>query len=119
MSDVNLNIYEGYLDWAQDYYGWVVAKYPKQWLAYQGRADAFVTNHQLESAIPDYDQAVKLAPKEAILYFRRGMAHTKLGNSHQAETDFQKVIMLSRKSHLQRRAKQLLAENSSVQPLPE
>jgi len=119
MSDVNLNVYKGYLVWAQDYYGWVLAKYPKQWMAYQGRADAFVINHQLESAITDYDRAVKLAPKEAILYFRRGMAQTKLGNSNQAETDFQRVIVLTRKSHLQRRAKQLLAENSSLQPLPE
>ena len=104
MSDVNLTIYEGYLDWARDYYGWVLAKYPKQWMAYQGRADAFVINHQLESAITDYDRAVNLAPKEAILYFRRGMAQTKLGNSNQAEMDFQRVIKLTRKSHLQRRA---------------
>ena len=119
MSDVNLNIYEGYLDWAQDYYGWVLAKYPKQWMAYQGRADASVINHQLESAIIDYDQAVKLAPKEAILYFRRGVAQTKLGNSNQAEMDFQKVIVLTRKSHLQRRARQLLTENSTLQSVPE
>jgi len=110
MSEINLSFYENYLDWAQDYYGWVLAKFPKEWLAYLGRADAFVINHQPQAALPDYYQALKLRPKEALLYLRRGRAHQVLGNREQAAQDFRQALAWARKTHLRRRAEQLLAE---------
>ncbi|MGC1378257.1 MAG: site-2 protease family protein [Anaerolineales bacterium] len=112
MSDVNLRLSEGYLDWAQDYYGWVLAKDPRQWLAYQGRADAYAANHQPDAAIADYDRALGLAPKEALLYLRRGLARQKAGHPEQAADDFRQALALARKSHLRRRAQQLLAETA-------
>ena len=108
MGEVNLMIYEGYLDWAQDYYGWVLAKQPRQWLAYQGRADAQAVNHQWEAAINDYNQAIELAPHEAVLYLRRGLAHQRAGHAVQAANDFRSVQKLAKVSHLQRRAGQVL-----------
>jgi tetratricopeptide (TPR) repeat protein len=112
MSDVNLSLYEGYLDWAQDYYAWVLAKDPRQWLAYQGRADAYAVNDQPDPAIADYDRALGLAPKEALLYLRRGLARQKAGHPEQAAEDFRQALALTRKSHLRRRAQQLLAETA-------
>jgi Zn-dependent protease len=112
MSDVNLHLYDGYLDWAQDYYAWVLAKDPRQWLAYQGRADALAVNHQLDSAITDYNQALGLAPKEALLYYRRGLARQQTGHPGQAADDFRQALALTRKSHLRRHAQQLLAETA-------
>ena len=108
VSEVNLEIYKDNLDWAQDYYGWVLEKYPRQWLAYQGRADAHLVNGEPASAIADYDLALELAPKEAALYLRRGIAYQKAGNVTQAAGDFRSAQVLARKSHLRRRAGQLL-----------
>ena len=114
MSEINLSFYENYLDWAQDYYGWVLAKFPKEWLAYLGRADAFVINHQPQAALPDYYQALKLRPKEALLYLRRGRAHQVLGNREQAAQDFRQALAWARKTHLRRRAEQLLVRQAKL-----
>lgn len=110
MDEVNLEVYKDYLDWALDYYSWVLEKYPKQWLAYRGRADAQLVNGQFAAAIPDYDRALELAPGEAALYLHRGMAHKNLGNSAQAGDDFRSAQKLARKSHLRRQASQLLEQ---------
>lgn len=110
MSDVNLDIYEGYLDWAKDYYGWVLGKYPQQWLAYQGRGDAYMVNKQFSSAVSDYNRALELAPGAAILYLRRGLAHQQTQDFRQAGDDFRSAQKLARKSHLSRRAAHLLEE---------
>ena len=112
MTGPNLTVYEDYLDWALDYYGWVLTKYPHQWLAYQGRADAYAVNNRLDSAIADYDRALKLAPKEEILYLRRGLAHQKAGHPEQAANDFHQVLALTHKSHLRRQAEQFLAASA-------
>ncbi|MGB8984736.1 MAG: site-2 protease family protein, partial [Anaerolineales bacterium] len=52
--------YEGYLDWAEDYYGWVLSKRPRSWYAYQGRGDACRANREYEKAILDYTKAIGL-----------------------------------------------------------
>lgn len=112
MNGPNLSVYKDYLDWALDYYGWVLTKYPRQWLAYQGRADAYAVNNKPDSAIADYDRALKFSPKEALLYLRRGQAHQKIGHYEQAADDFRQVLVLTRKAHLRRQAEQLLAETA-------
>lgn len=114
MIDANLNFYKDNLDWALDYYAWVLAQKPKQWLAYQGRADAYLVNDQPEAALTDYDRAIQLAPQEAILYLRRGQARQKLGNIKKARDDFQHALVLSKKSHLHRQAERRLAQISAL-----
>lgn len=116
MSDANQNAYKGELDWAQDFYGWVLEKYPGQWRAYQGRGDAYVANDQPDAAIVDYSQALELAPKEAILYLRRGVAHQKAGRTSQAADDFRQALVLAHKPHLRRRAEKLLDEVTQANP---
>ncbi len=114
MQDVNLGIYIDYLDWAQDYYGWVLEKNPKQWLANQGRGDAYLVNDQPEAAIADYTRALELAPKEAILYLRRGLAHQKMDHDSQGEDDFRQVLALGRNASLRSRAEKLLEQAEST-----
>jgi Zn-dependent protease/Tfp pilus assembly protein PilF len=112
MIDASLNFYKDNLDWALDYYAWVLARKPKQWLAYQGRADAYLVNDQPEAGLADYDRAIQLAPSEAILYLRRGQAYQKLGNLENARDDFQRALKLSKKAHLHRQAERRLAQVS-------
>lgn len=110
MRNVNQSVYAGYLDWAQDFYGWVLEKHPDQWRAYQGRGDAYAVNNQPDAAVADYSQALGMAPREAILYLQRGLAHQKMGHNGQAADDFRQVLTLTRKSHLRRQAGQLLKQ---------
>ncbi len=113
MIDVNLNLYQDTLEWALDYYAWVLGKNPKQWLAYLGRADAYRVNGRLEDSLADYDRALEIAPREAISYLRRGQAYQSLGNPARARDDFQRALELSPKAHLRRQAERLLAQISS------
>ena len=120
MSGINLGIYEDQLDWALDYYGWVLAKSPKQWLACQGRADAYAVNAHFEAAISDYERAQVLAPKQAVIYLRRGLAYKNSGRPEQAANDFRQASNLANKSHLRRQAERLLAElNLEAKPVKE
>jgi Zn-dependent protease/Tfp pilus assembly protein PilF len=108
MSEINMGFYRDCLDWAEDYFGWVVKKYPRQWMAYQGRADAYQINGQLMPAIADYNRAIELAPRQAVPYLRRGMAYQKSGQPTLAAEDFRSAQKLARKAHIRRRAGQLL-----------
>ena len=108
VNEVNLSLYRNELDWALDFFGWVLEKYPKQWMAYQGRGDALAVNGQEERALEDYNQAVRLAPRQPVLYLRRGAAYQRLGRVEEARQDFQQVLALKAKSHLRRRAEEQL-----------
>jgi len=110
VNEVNLSLYRNELDWALDFFGWVLEKYPKQWMAYQGRGDALAVNGQEEQALEDYTQAIQLAPRQPVLYLRRGAAYQRLGRVEEARQDFQQVLALKAKSHLRRRAEALLGE---------
>ena len=46
---------------------------------------------QYEQAIHDYDEAIRLDPTNARTYHDRGSSHRLLGNSKEAERDFQKA----------------------------
>jgi len=108
VNEVNLSLYRNELDWALDFFGWVLDKYPKQWMAYQGRGDALAVNGQEERALEDYNQAGRLAPRQPVLYLRRGAAYQRLGRVEEARQDFQQVLALKAKSHLRRRAEEQL-----------
>jgi tetratricopeptide (TPR) repeat protein len=49
---------------------------------------------QFQQAIPDYDKAIVLDPKDAGAYNDRGLAKMKLGNTYDAISDFNEAIRL-------------------------
>jgi tetratricopeptide (TPR) repeat protein len=106
--EFNLQVYEGFLDWAEDYYGRLLAKLPRLWRAYQGRADAYRANNEHEKAIADYTRAVAINPGEPLLYLGRGKSYQSLGDVTCATADFHHVLSTSNKTHLQRQAEELL-----------
>jgi tetratricopeptide (TPR) repeat protein len=63
------------------------------WL-YNNRGRAYAALGERERAIQDYDQAIRLAPKDAIPYFNRGMAYAQLGQREREIADFGQVIRL-------------------------
>jgi tetratricopeptide (TPR) repeat protein len=50
---------------AVDTYGEVLAKDPKSWLAYRGRADAYLSLSKQSAALDDYEAALKLHPEDS------------------------------------------------------
>ena len=108
VSPVNMTLYEGYLDWAEEYYERAISKLPRSFLAYQGRADAYRTNKEFEKAIADYTHAIQLAPHEADLYLGRGKCHQALNDPEKAAADFRLASEKADKLHLKRQAEELL-----------
>jgi len=110
MPDVNLTVYEGFLDWAEDYYGRVISRRTNLALAYQGRADAYRINGKCEQAIADYTRAIELSPREARLYLGRGKAYQALGDLARVGDDFRKSKEVTNKTHQRRQAEECLKE---------
>jgi tetratricopeptide (TPR) repeat protein len=108
VAPVNLTLYEGYLDWAEDFYAHVLSKRPRSAYAYQGRADAYRVNHEYEKAIPDYTKAIELNPRESESYLGRGKCHQVLNNVDKAVADFQHLSATAFKLHLKKQADELL-----------
>ena len=108
MTELNMVIYEGCLDWAEDYYVRVLLKQPRSGYAYQGRADAYRVNNQHEKAIADYSRAIELIPKEPFLYLGRGKSYSAINDTKKAVADFQKAVTMADKLHLKRQAEELL-----------
>jgi tetratricopeptide (TPR) repeat protein len=108
MSELNLQVYEGYLNWADDYYGRILTRNPRHALALQGYADACRANLEHLRAVELYTRAIDINPREARLHFGRGKSHFALNDSEKAKADFQQVIALTDKPHLKRQAEELL-----------
>lgn len=108
MSDLNMIVYEGCLDWAEDYYGRVFLRQTHSKYAYQGRADAYRINAKFDKAVIDYTCAIKSMPKEPSLYMGRGKSYQALGYTEKAIADFQMVKSVTNKMHLLRQAEELL-----------
>jgi tetratricopeptide (TPR) repeat protein len=108
MSELNLQIYEGYLNWADDYYGRILTREPRNALALQGYADACRANLEHVRAIKLYTRAIAVNPREARLYFGRGKCHLALSESEKAKADFQQVAQLTDKLHLKRQSEELI-----------
>ncbi len=113
MSELNQTIYEGYLNWAEDYYARAISKYPRSSFAYHGRADAYRANKEYEKAIADYTRAIELDPREPIPYIGRGKCYNALGQMDKARADLEKVRSVTDKLHLIRQADELLRRWSS------
>jgi tetratricopeptide (TPR) repeat protein len=54
-------------------------------------ASAYNNLGQYERAIQDYDEAIRLNPQVAMLYYNRGGSYEALGKTKEAERDFQKA----------------------------
>ncbi len=107
--DFNLQGYEGYLDWAEDYYARVLLKQPLSWYAYQGRADAYRMNSEYNKAIADYTRALEINPHEPRLYLGRGKSYQAIKDIDCAATDFRQALAVTDKIHLRRQVEELLA----------
>ena len=59
--------------------------------AYITRGGAYYDLGQYERAIQDYNEAIRLDPKDADAYYNRGIAYGKLGRSVEAERDIAKA----------------------------
>jgi tetratricopeptide (TPR) repeat protein len=112
MSDLNMDVYDSYLDWAEDYYARALTKQPRSWYAYQGRADAYRINNEHAKAVADYTRAIELNPREARLYLARGKSHSALNEIDKAKSDFQNISTLTDKLHLKRQAEELIKSRS-------
>lgn len=108
MTELNLQVYEGYLDWAEDYYGRILTRNPRHALALQGYADACRANLEHSRALELYTRAIAVNPREARIYFGRGKSHLALNDPEKAKADFQQVIALTDKLHLKRQSEELL-----------
>ena len=108
MSDINMQVYDSYLDWAEDYYARVLTKQPTSSFAYHGRADAYRINNEHEKAATDYTRAIAMDPHEARLYLGRGKSYLSLNEIDKAAADFRKIPSVTEKLHLKRQAEELI-----------
>jgi tetratricopeptide (TPR) repeat protein len=106
--DFALQVYENYLDWAQDYYARILLKQPRLWYAYQGRADAYRVNHEHDNAIADYTRALEINPREPRLYLGRGKSYRAQGNTDRAAADYRQIPTVTDKLYLRQQAEELL-----------
>ncbi len=108
VAPVNMTLYEGQLDWSEDFYGHILSKKPQLAYAWQGRADACRINHEYEKAIADYTRAIELNPRELESHLGRGKCHHVLNDPQKAAADLQHVIARADKLHLKKQAEELL-----------
>jgi tetratricopeptide (TPR) repeat protein len=108
VAPVNMTLYEGYLDWSEDFYGYVLTKRPHLAYAWQGRGDAYRMNHEYEKAIEDYTRAIELNPRELESHLGRGKCHQVLNDPQKATADLQHVAAKADKLHLKKQAEELL-----------
>jgi lipoprotein NlpI len=63
--------------------------------AYLNRAKAYVEKSEFDRAIADYNEVIKLFPKNMYAYYGRGFAYYKQGEFDHAIADFTEVIELN------------------------
>ena len=116
MADINLMLYEGNLDWAEDFYSRVLVKNPRDALALHGRADACRMNNEHELAIGFYTRAIDIDPREPRLYLGRGKSYLAINELEKARVDFEKAPTVTDKLHLKRQAEELIRAASAPYP---
>src|SRR5665647_2576040 len=65
---------------------------------YSNRAAAYHDKGDLDRAIADYNEAIRLDPKHAKAFFGRGIAFSDKGDNDRAIADFNEAIRLDPKS---------------------
>ena len=78
-------------DWTE-----VIGRNPNS-VAFRERGNAHADAGQLTRAIADYNQSIRLDPKDALTYRERGEAYARRGDHNQALADFDEAIRLDRK----------------------
>ncbi|NES22582.1 MAG: tetratricopeptide repeat protein [Symploca sp. SIO3E6] len=58
------------------------------------RGAAYYTKGELDLAITNYNQAIKINPEYALAYYNRGYTYSKLGNKQKVIQDFKKAAKL-------------------------
>jgi tetratricopeptide (TPR) repeat protein len=66
--------------------------------AYYNRGLAYAGKGQYDDAIADYDQTIRLSPKNANAFYNRGSAYAKKRQYDQAITDYGQAIQLDAKN---------------------
>ena len=66
-------------------------------VAYNNRGVTYSSKGELDRAIADYDESIRLDPKEAVTYKNRGQTHQRKGDLDRAIADFDQAIALSPK----------------------
>ncbi|MFN8411540.1 MAG: M50 family metallopeptidase [Anaerolineales bacterium] len=108
VSPVNLILYKGSLDWAEDFYSHILLSKPHSGYAYQGRADAYWANQEFEKAIADYSKSIQLNPRNVELYLGRGKCYQALHEYEKAKADFRYISTAADKLHLKKQAEEIL-----------
>ncbi len=80
--------------------------------AYNTRGNRYLEQRQLERAIADFDEAVRLDPKYTVAYGNRAIAYKQQGNKTKAISNFEKFIALASDPRLIQIAKQQIKELS-------
>jgi len=65
--------------------------------AYANRAINYIRLGNYQQALTDYDKAIQLAPKNAVLYKERGLTYENLGDYRQAIKDYKTAARLGDK----------------------
>jgi len=108
VADVNQSLFENNFAWAQDFYTRVLTQNPRDGFALHGYADACRVNNEHSLAVDLYTRALSVNPREVRLYLGRGRSYLKLNQPEKARTDFEKIIPVTNKLHLQHQAEELL-----------
>ncbi|MCA0454489.1 MAG: tetratricopeptide repeat protein [Chloroflexi bacterium] len=58
------------------------------YLAFAGRASAYINTEQFDQALPDLNEAIDLEPRMATLYLQRGLTWNELGDQQAAASDY-------------------------------
>lgn len=91
----------GNLEFHQRLFGHAIRSYSKA-LCYSlhdddsflvNRAIAFAMTRQVNSALEDFSQAVKINPYSAYAYFNRGNLYKSIGNNEDAMRDYKQGIL--------------------------
>src|SRR5262249_53633294 len=75
----------------------VLARDPREAVAYHNRGVAYYLKHDYDRAIADYDQAIRLDPKYASAYHERGKAYRAKGDYDRLMADLDQAIRLDPK----------------------
>ena len=80
---------------AVDYYGELIKQNPDDFHYYMKRGVILLNElKEPKAAIKDFDQAIRLNPKELILYYNRGTAYLQSTDWKKAKKDFDAVIKI-------------------------
>lgn len=78
---------------AIDYLGELIKNEPENWEFYFERGAMYLNYlNQPKNSMKDFDQAIKLNPKEPLTYYNRGTAHLKQNDFKKAKKDFDLAI---------------------------